>query len=135
MSPHILVGRAGRVLTVTISRAEKKNALTQEMYGALADAIESYGEDDSARALVLTGAADAFSAGNDLGDFAAPEQGSGEPPVGRFLRVIKDCPKPLIAAVNGLAVGVGLTMLLHCDLVYASERATFSAPFVGLGLV
>lgn len=135
MSDHIIVERVDRVVSITISRVEKKNAITQEMYGAMADAINAYGSDANARALLLAARGDMFTSGNDLADFASSIKSDEEPGVSRFLKSIKDCPKPLIAAVNGGAIGVGLTMLLHFDLVYASEEATFSAPFVGLGLV
>ena len=137
MTDNIVITTEARVTTVTITREDKKNAITQAMYGAMADAIELYGETDTARALILTGAGDMFTAGNDLRDFSVQGDGTSEavPPVGRFLNAIRDCPKPLIAAVNGPAIGIGLTMLLHCDLVYAGQSATFSAPFVKLGLV
>lgn len=135
MSQNIEIARDGRVLTVTINRQDKKNALTQEMYGVLADTLVAYGENDDARALVITGAGEMFTAGNDLGDFAKGDREAEVPPVWRFLNAIRDCPKPLIAAVNGPAIGVGLTMLLHCDLVYAGQSATFAAPFVKLGVV
>ncbi|MDJ0643057.1 MAG: enoyl-CoA hydratase [Erythrobacter sp.] len=135
MSDHVIVETHGRVTKVTIARPEKKNAITQAMYAAMADALNAYSEDDSTRALLLTGTGDFFTSGNDLQDFATGPKGDEEPGVSRFLRAIKDCPKPVIAAVNGGAIGVGLTMLLHCDLVYASDAAHLSAPFVGLGLV
>lgn len=135
MSEHIRVEREGRVVTLTIAREDKKNALTQAMYGALADALEAYGAGDEARALVITGAGAMFTAGNDLTDFARGDREAEVPPVWRFLNAIRDCPKPVIAAVNGPAIGVGVTMLLHCDLVYAGEAATFSLPFARLGLV
>ncbi|MDQ2091496.1 enoyl-CoA hydratase-related protein [Marimonas arenosa] len=135
MSENIRIGREGRVVTLTIAREDKKNALTQAMYGALADALLAYGESDNDRALVITGAGDMFTAGNDLKDFARGDREIEEPPVWRFLNAIRDCPKPVIAQVNGPAIGVGLTMLLHCDLVYAGRSATFSAPFVKLGVV
>ncbi len=137
MTDNILITTEARVTTVTIDRQDKKNAITQAMYGAMADAIEEYGQTDTARALILTGAGDMFTAGNDLQDFSVQGDGKSEelPPVGRFLNAIRDCPKPLIAAVNGPAIGIGLTMLLHCDLVYAGQSATLGAPFVKLGLV
>lgn len=137
MTDHILVSTADRITTITIQREDKKNAITQAMYGAMADAIETYGNTDDARALVITATGDMFTAGNDLQDFSTnsgPTDGE-LPPVGRFLNAIRDCPKPLIAAVNGAAIGVGLTMLLHCDLVYAGQSASFSAPFIKLALV
>ncbi|MHA6263944.1 enoyl-CoA hydratase-related protein [Arenibacterium sp. CAU 1754] len=135
MSENIAVSSRDGVTTLTITREDKKNALTQAMYGAMADAITAYGAEDATRAFVITGAGDMFTAGNDLQDFAMGAKIQGIPPVIRFLHAIRDCEKPLIAAVNGPAIGVGLTMLLHCDLVYAAQAATFSAPFVRLGLV
>jgi enoyl-CoA hydratase/carnithine racemase len=136
MSNHVQISTADKVTTLTISRPDKKNALTQEMYGALADAIVAYDSVDDARALVITGEGDMFTAGNDLGDFSTGGDAEDEvPPVARFLNAIRDCEKPTIVAVNGPAIGVGLTMLLHADLVYASTSATFVAPFVKLGLV
>lgn len=137
MSEHIIVSTQDRVTTVTISRTDKKNAITFAMYTAIAEAIEEYGQTDQARALVITGEGDMFTAGNDLQDFMTGglPAGDAENPIIRFLNAIRDCPKPLIAAVNGSAIGVGLTMLLHCDLVYSANSATFSAPFVQLGLV
>ena len=135
MSDQIVVVEAGRVTTLSIARPEKKNAITQAMYAEMAQAIVDFGNDDAQRAMVITGAGDMFTAGNDLADFAVGSADHEAPPVVRFLDAIRDCPKPLIAAVNGPAIGVGLTMLLHCDLVYAGRSATFSAPFVKLGVV
>ena len=136
MSEYIVINTDDRITTLTITRPDKKNAITQDMYGAMADAIVAYGDNDDARAFVITGTGDMFTAGNDLQDFSTGAEDSHDlPPVGRFLNAIRDCPKPLIAAVNGQAIGVGLTMLLHCDLVYAADSATFNAPFVKLGLV
>lgn len=134
MSEPISIRHHDRVTTITINRPDKKNALTQAMYGAMADGVLAYAGDEAARALVFTGTGDMFTSGNDLSDFAS-SAGNGPSQVERFLQAIKDCPKPLIAAVNGGAIGVGLTMLLHCDLVYAGESALLSAPFVSLGLV
>jgi len=105
------------------------------MYAALAGAIREYQTSDDARALVISGEGDYFTSGNDLRDFANGSDGDETPPVVQFLEAISTCPKPVIGAVNGPAIGVGLTMLLHCDLVFAAETATLSAPFVGLGLV
>jgi len=136
MTHPIVITDTDRVRTLVINRPDKKNAITQAMYQTMADAITDYGNDDSARAFVLTGAGDMFTAGNDLMDFAAGQRSAHDtPPVGQFLAAISSCPKPLIAAVNGMAIGVGLTMLLHCDLVYAGQSATFSTPFSALGLV
>ncbi|MEM7739221.1 MAG: enoyl-CoA hydratase-related protein [Pseudomonadota bacterium] len=135
MTPGIDISTSDHITRLTINRPEKKNAITQAMYGAMADALEAYGEDDAIRAFVFTGAGDMFTSGNDLQDFATGSSEHDVPPVFRFLTAIAHCPKPLIAAVNGPAIGVGLTMLLHCDLVYAAKAATFGAPFVKLGLV
>ncbi|MBV7266137.1 enoyl-CoA hydratase [Erythrobacter ani] len=139
MTDFIRVEHADRITTVTLARADKKNAITQAMYAAMADAVNAYGTDDDARALMFIGEGDYFTSGNDLKDFAMAANGGADnddlPPVIRFLHAIKDCRKPLIAAVNGPAIGVGLTLTLHCDLVYAAESATFAAPFVKLGLV
>jgi enoyl-CoA hydratase/carnithine racemase len=123
------------VLSIVMNRPEKKNALTHAMYAAMADALERVEQDAAIRVALITGAGDAFTSGNDLGDFmSAPPQGE-DAPVFRFLRAISSAAKPVVAAVNGLAVGVGTTMLLHCDLVYAARSATFTAPFVNLALV
>ncbi|MEQ9144092.1 MAG: enoyl-CoA hydratase-related protein [Parvibaculaceae bacterium] len=135
-SDNVLVSRENGVLTLTFNRPEKKNALTQEMYAALADNVVAAQSDPETRVIVFTGAGDAFTAGNDLADFASSGTETNElPPVGRFLRALLEAEKPLMAAVNGLAIGVGVTMLLHCDLVYASPEASFKTPFVDLGLV
>lgn len=134
MTSLVKTERDSRVLSITMNRAEKKNALTHDMYAAMADALQLAQDDAQIRCVIITGDGDTFTAGNDLGDFAAglPE---GKPPVVRFLESIVHCDKPVMAAVNGPAVGVGLTMLLHCDLAYASDMATFRAPFPHLGVV
>jgi len=134
MTDLILTHLADRVLTLTINRPERKNALTQAMYGAMADAIEGANENPAIRAILLTGAGDMFTAGNDLSDFAN-NMDSGKPPVQRFLEAIRDAAKPVIVAVNGPAIGVGLTLLLHADIAYAADTANFRAPFTQLGLV
>ena len=135
MSEHIRVEDKDRVRWVTIARPEKKNAITQVRYGAMAHALEGYGADGDLRALVFTGEGDMFTAGNDLMDFAGSMNNHEVPGVIRFLDAIRDCPKPLIAAVNGQAIGIGLTMLLHCDLVYTARSAMIGAPFVKLAVV
>lgn len=136
MSDHILVERDGSVMTLRMNRPDKRNALTQAMYTGLADGLDAAAGDPATRVVVITGAGGHFTAGNDLGDFLAePPRDGSERPVGRFLRTIADFPKPLIAAVEGVAVGVGTTMLLHCDLVYADETARLQLVFVNLGLV
>ena len=136
MTDHVKTSIANQILTITSDRPERKNALTQAMYGAMADAIVSANSDKSVRCMIITGSGDFFTAGNDLTDFASDmERKSGEPPVTRFLNAIRDAEKPLIAAVNGPAIGVGLTMLLHADIAYAADNANFRAPFTALGLV
>ena len=128
----VKVGVHDRVARVTIDRPSKKNALTQEMYQRMADALLEADSDPAIGAVVITGVADAFTAGNDLADFMA---GNSLDETHRFLEAISTVHVPLIAAVNGLAIGVGLTLLLHCDLVFVEPTADLSAPFVGLGLV
>lgn len=136
MTEHIKTDLTDRILTITIARPERKNALTQAMYGKMADAISGANTDKAVRAIILTGEGDMFTAGNDLTDFASiEERESGEPPVTRFLNAIRDAEKPIIAAVNGPGIGVGLTMLLHCDIAYAAKSANLRAPFTQLGLV
>lgn len=134
MTDHITSHLADHILTLTINRPERKNAITQVMYGALADAIVGANDDKAIRAIVITGEGDMFTAGNDLTDFAMNMR-DGTPPVQRFLNGIRDAEKPIIIAINGPAIGVGLTMLLHADICYASETANFRAPFTALGLV
>lgn len=135
MTGNIKLHTAERVTTMTIARPEKRNAITQDMYAAMADALEDYAQSEDVRAFVITGAEDYFTSGNDLQDFAKGAKNDGVPPVIRFLTAISTCPKPLIAAVNGPAIGVGVTLLLHCDLIVISATATFSTPFVQLALV
>ncbi len=135
MSDSITLQTQGQVTILTIDRPKKRNAITQEMYGAMADALKAYEVTDEQRAFVITGAEDYFTAGNDLQDFSMADHTADLPPVARFLEAISTCTKPVIAAVNGPAIGIGLTMLLHCDLVYAADSATFTAPFVKLALV
>ena len=134
MTQDILVHTEAGVMTVTINRLDKKNSLTAAMYAAMADALEAAARDDATRVVVLQGHETIFSAGNDIGDFLNRPPSTPESPVFRFLRGIAAFPKPLLAAVCGPAVGVGTTMLFHCDLVYAGDNAAFSMPFVNLGL-
>ncbi|MDH0382086.1 enoyl-CoA hydratase [Comamonas aquatica] len=136
-SPDILVHTEAGVRTITLNRVDKKNSITQAMYSRMAEALTSAATDEAVRVVVLQGDATVFSAGNDIGDFLARQGGQGLPeqsPVFQFLHALADFPKPLIAAVAGPAVGIGTTMLLHCDLVYAGDNAAFSMPFVNLGL-
>ncbi len=130
----ILEHAEGGVLTLTLNRLERKNSLTADMYGLLADAIERARDDASVRVVLLQGHETVFSAGNDIGDFLNKPPAGENSPVFRFLHGIAAFPKPLLAAVCGPAVGVGTTMLFHCDLVYAGDNAAFSMPFVNLGL-
>ena len=135
MSEHVRVERQGELLAVTLTRPERRNAITIAMYAALADAVETVAADPSIRVVTFRGEGQDFAAGNDLADFlGAPERGD-EIAVWRFLRALAACQTPLIAAVHGNCVGIGTTMLLHCDLVVAEEGTRFSLPFVDLGLV
>jgi len=134
--PDILITDDGPVRVIRMNRTEKKNALTLAMYDAMAEAVENAARDANIRCIVIAGHETAFCAGNDLNDFVAMAQGGGlGAPILRFLHALARCDIPLVAAVNGVAVGVGATMLLHCDQVIAGESATLSTPFVGLGLV
>jgi enoyl-CoA hydratase/carnithine racemase len=123
-----------RVMRIELARTDKKNALTAEMYGAMAEAFAAAEADAAVRAILIHGTRDCFTAGNDLKDFLARPAG-GPSPAFRFISALPTLRKPLIAAVGGPAVGVGTTMLLHCDLVYAAPGARFQMPFVPLGLV
>ena len=131
---EILTEREEGVLRVCIHRPDKKNALTLAMYAALTAALNETSRDDAIRVVVLTGSGDSFSSGNDVADFLAAPPTGEDSPVFQFLAALRQFDKPLVAAVNGMAVGIGVTMLLHCDLVYARARATLAMPFVNLGL-
>ena len=137
MTEHIKIEKSDGILSLTMARPDKKNALTNAMYGALADAIEGAETDPSVRVLLIRGEGDMFTAGNDVGEFAAIATGAvqGERHVSRFLQALAKSSRPLVAAVQGRAVGVGTTMLLHCDLVVLAENALLSTPFVNLALV
>jgi enoyl-CoA hydratase/carnithine racemase len=136
MSEHVRVENGGGVLAITLARPERRNAITVAMYAALADAIEGASKDESVRVITIRGEGQDFAAGNDLADFleAAPRLDE-EIPVWRLLRALATCEVPIVAAVHGNCVGIGTTMLLHCDLVIADGTARFSMPFVDLGLV
>jgi enoyl-CoA hydratase/carnithine racemase len=134
MSTDILTHTEAGVMTITLNRPERKNSITSAMYGAMADALATAAQEAAVRVVVLQGSETVFSAGNDIGDFLNKPPAGMDSPVFRFLRGIASFPKPLLAAVCGPAVGVGTTMLLHCDLVYAGDNAAFSMPFVNLGL-
>ena len=135
MTEHVLVTRTGGVLEISLDRPEKKNALTRVMYDALAAAFEQVDTDPSLRVALLTGIGDTFTSGNDITDFQSRADSGGRSSASRFLPTISSMQKPLIAAVNGAAVGVGTTMLAHCDLIVAARSARFVMPFTGLGLV
>src|SRR6478672_3798891 len=136
MSEHVRAKSEDGVLAITLARPERRNAITVAMYAALADAIENAAADPSVRVITIRGEGQDFAAGNDLADFleARPDDPS-ELPVWRFLRALASCETPIAAAVHGNCVGIGTTMLLHCDLVVAEESARFSMPFVDLALV
>ena len=127
------------VATIEIARPEKKNALTQAMYTAMADALVAAQADPAVRAVLITGQPGCFTSGNDLEDFMqrppVMAEGAAVAPVTRFMHTLLDFEKPVVAAVTGAAVGIGTTMLLHCDLVYVSDEARLAMPFVSLGLV
>jgi len=130
----ILVHTEAGIRTVTLNRVDKKNSITSAMYGDMADALASAVDDAAVRVVLLQGHETVFSAGNDIGDFLNNPPAGLDSPVFRFLKGIATFPKPLLAAVCGPAVGVGTTLLFHCDLVYAGDNAAFSMPFVNLGL-
>lgn len=132
--PEIRVHTEGGVTTLTLHRVERKNAFTQAMYAACADALHAAASDATVRVFVIQGHETVFSAGNDIADFLNRPESNDDSPVFRFLRGLAQFPKPLLAAVCGPAVGVGTTLLLHCDLVYAGDNAAFSMPFVNLGI-
>ena len=132
---QISAEQVGAVLVLKLNRAEKKNALTQEMYQTLATKINEAAGDFAIRCIVISSEGDSFTAGNDINDFANNPQMDEGSPVFNFLFAIHNFPKPLIAAVHGRAVGIGTTMLMHCDIVTANPNSIFSMPFVSLGLV
>jgi enoyl-CoA hydratase/carnithine racemase len=137
MTEHIKIERKDGILTLTFARPDKKNALTNAMYGVLADSLVSAETDPAARVIVLRGEGDMFTSGNDVGEFAAIAAGAvqGERHVSRFVRALAQSTRPLVAAVQGRAVGIGTTMLLHCDFVVLAENVQLSTPFVNLALV
>jgi enoyl-CoA hydratase/carnithine racemase len=133
-SDHIIATTEGRVRTIVINRPEKKNALTLSMYEGLTGELQRAAEDPAIRVAVLTGVGEVFTSGNDLADFQEAGGLGEDAPVFRFIQALPRFPKPLIAAVNGLAVGIGTTLLPHCDLVYAGSNAIFLTPFSRLGV-
>ncbi|GGE39622.1 enoyl-CoA hydratase [Marinicauda pacifica] len=137
MSDDIRVEDTGPVRVIRFDRVAKKNAITRAMYSAMARALEEASGDTAIRVVVIAGQDGVFTAGNDLVDFmeAPPHIGGADtPPVEDFMRALMGCSKPVIAAVDGMAIGIGTTLLLHCDLAYASTRAVFKTPFVDLAL-
>ncbi len=138
MSEHILIERRGALLSLTLARPERRNAITVAMYAALADAFEGAAKDPTVRLITLEGQGEDFTGGNDLADFLKdmPAPGSDtDIPVWRLLRALADNEMPLVAAVHGNVVGIGTTLLFHCDLVIAEQGSRFIMPFVDLGLV
>jgi len=138
MDSHVLVEPRDGVLSIMLARPERRNAITVAMYSALADAIESAADNRAVRLITIEGQGEDFTAGNDLGDFlqAMPDPGSGDDiPVWRLLRALAKNQVPIVAAVHGNAVGIGTTMLFHCDFVLAEDGCRFVMPFVDLGLV
>ncbi|MGY3495896.1 enoyl-CoA hydratase-related protein [Bradyrhizobium sp. USDA 4502] len=137
MTEHVKVEIAAGVMTLTLQRPEKKNALTGAMYDAMSHALKEAETDPAVRVILFQGDGDSFTAGNDLADFASQARGESavDSPAHRFIETISKVGKPLVAAVQGNAVGVGTTMLLHCDLVYLAENARLITPFVNLALV
>lgn len=131
---EIVVEQQEGVAQIRFQRPEKKNALTLAMYVGLTAALREAERDPAIRVVILTGSGDSFTSGNDIADFLAAPPSSDESPVFQFLAALRQFSKPLIAAVNGVAVGIGVTMLLHCDLVYARSGAILQLPFVNLGL-
>ena len=137
MSTHgndILIHAESGIMTITLNRADKKNSITAAMYATMADALTQAETSNAVRVVVFQGHETVFSAGNDIGDFLNAPPATEASPVYRFLHTISAFSKPVLAAVCGPAVGIGTTMLFHCDLVYAGDNAAFSMPFVNLGL-
>ena len=132
---NVTTSREGSIVTITMDRADKKNALTREMYQAMADALEDADGDESVKVIKLNANGDCFTAGNDISDFAGQEDNQHIAEVSSFMRALLHCTKPVVAQVHGMAVGIGTTLLLHCDLVYCEPQTRFILPFINLGLV
>jgi enoyl-CoA hydratase/carnithine racemase len=132
---EILTERTGSILRVTVNRPAKKNAMTSAMYNALADVFNEAAKDDDIHVVIWDAAGDSFSAGNDVEDFMKNPPGAGESPQALLANALINLDKPLVAAVQGMAIGGGTTLLTHCDFVYAGESAKFQLPFVNLALV
>ncbi|WDL83245.1 enoyl-CoA hydratase/isomerase family protein [Aeromonas bestiarum] len=135
MDPIIVAEQQYGLLTLTLNRPDKRNALNTEMYLALTAALRQATQDDAVHVLLIQGQSDCFTAGNDLADFMGKNTLEADDPILQFLHTLADFPKPVIAAVAGPAVGIGTTLLLHCDLVYLADNARLQLPFVELGLV
>jgi enoyl-CoA hydratase/carnithine racemase len=131
---HIITSFRDGILTIRFNRPEKKNALNLAMYTALTHSLEQADRDAAIRVILLAGSGGCFTSGNDLGDFLGQPVSGESNPILQFIRAISLARKPIVAEVQGDAVGIGVTMLLHCDLVYAAESARFQMPFVNLGL-
>ena len=131
----IVTEHDGSILTIQLNRPAKKNAMTSSMYIAMADLLDGAAKDNQTRVVLWHGAGDSFSAGNDLEDFMKNPPGPGESPQARLIHALIEFEKPLVAAVHGVAIGGGTTMLAHCDFVYAAESTRFQLPFVNLALV
>ncbi len=123
------------VASIEIARPEKKNAITSQMYGEMAAALSAASQDKAVRAVLIQGQSSIFTSGNDLEDFMARPPRGDDAPVFQFMQALLGCEKPVVAAVNGAAIGIGTTLLLHCDLVYVADDARLAMPFVALGLV
>lgn len=134
MSDPVLISEDSGILTIKINRPDKRNALTTAMYATLAEALQHAETSTKIRVVFLTGTQECFTSGNDVVDFMQNPPPDENSPVFRFLHAIANLKKPIVAAVNGPAIGVGTTLLLHCDLIYAAQSAVFQAPFVSLGL-
>ncbi len=134
MSDNIRSGTRDRIARIQLHRPEKKNAITQAMYLRMVEALRGADTDPDVRAILIHGTGDCFTSGNDIADFLNDAAGNADSPVMQFLKTLPQMEKPVIAAVNGLAVGIGVTMLLSCDLVYAGESARLQMPFVNIGI-
>lgn len=135
MAPILIAERQDGLLTLTLNRPDKRNALNTELYRQLVSELQQAAADEGVHVLLLQGQAECFTAGNDLADFVGKSSLEPDDPILQFLHTLADFPKPVIAAVGGPAVGIGTTILLHCDLVYLGENARLQLPFVELGLV
>jgi enoyl-CoA hydratase/carnithine racemase len=131
----IITERSGHILRIQLNRPEKKNAMTVAMYNTMADLLNGAAKDDQIRVVLWHGAGDSFSAGNDIQDFLKNPPGAGESPQARLIEALINFDKPIVAAVQGAAIGGGTTMLTHCDFVFAGESAKFQMPFINLAVV